>query len=141
MLKPRAHTKYLIQAVGAIVHAQWVRNGLWRGSVLSKIPISEGKSRGTFLASNITQVAVISRWNDSYEPMRPKGHVTVTHLVAVISRGHDRYAMGPKQSLEGVIFGLKSPCLRGVQLHVLGLQRHPSGCNFWMEWFLWINGA
>ena len=33
---PRAHTKYLIQVVGAIVHARWVRNGLWRGSFFVK---------------------------------------------------------------------------------------------------------
>ena len=35
---PRAHTKYLRQAVGVIVHARWVRNGLWRGSFLVKNP-------------------------------------------------------------------------------------------------------
>ena len=49
--------------------------------------------------------------------------------------------MGPKQSLEGVLFRLKSPCLRGVQRHVLDLQCHSSGCNFWLEWFVWINGT
>ena len=35
---PRAYTNYLSQAVGAIVHARWVRNGLWRGSFLAKNP-------------------------------------------------------------------------------------------------------
>ena len=35
---PRAHTKYFGQAVGAIVNAPWVRNGLWRGSFLVKNP-------------------------------------------------------------------------------------------------------
>ena len=49
--------------------------------------------------------------------------------------------MGPKQSLEGVIFGLKSPCLRGLLQHVLGLQCHPSDCSFRSEWFVWINGT
>ena len=32
----------------------------------------------------------------------------------------------------------------GVQRHVLGLQCHQSGCNFWLElleWFQWINGT
>ena len=29
--------------------------------------------------------------------------------------GHVKCAMGPKQSLERVLFGLKSPCLRGVR--------------------------
>ena len=53
--------------------------------------------------------------------------------------------MGPKRSLEieRVVFSLKSPFLRGVQRHVLGLQCHQSesGCNFWLEWFGWINGT
>ena len=40
--------------------------------------------------------------------MRPRGHVR--HL-AFGDRGHAKYAMGPKQSLEGVLFGLKSPSL------------------------------
>ena len=55
--------------------------------------------------------------------------------------GHDKCSMGPKQSLERVFFSLKSPCLRGAQWHVLGLQYHPSDCNFRLEWFLWIHGT
>ena len=39
------------------------------------------------------------------------GHVR--HL-AFGDSGHGKCAMGPKQSLEGVLFGLKSPCLRGL---------------------------
>ena len=70
--------------------------------------------------------------------MRPVGHVR--HL-AFYDRGHVKCAMGPKQSLEGVLFGLKSPCLRWDQWHILGLQCHSSGCNFWFEWFIWINGT
>ena len=31
--------------------------------------------RGTFLASAVTKVAVISGWNGSYGSMGPKGHV------------------------------------------------------------------
>ena len=34
-----------------------------------------------FLASNITQVTVISGWNDSYGSMGPKGHVEHLDLV------------------------------------------------------------
>ena len=49
--------------------------------------------------------------------------------------------MGPKRSLERVIFSLKSPFLRGVEQHVLGLKCHSSGCNFWLEWFIWINAT
>ena len=53
------------------------------GHFLSKIPISEGKPVAhSYLASNITQVAVISGWNGSYGSMRPGGHIT--HLAAVI---------------------------------------------------------
>ena len=59
--------------------------------------------------SNVIQVAVISGWNGSYGSMRSRGHVR--HL-DVGDRGHAKCAMGPKQSLEGVLFGLKSPCLR-----------------------------
>ena len=66
---------------------------------------------GGLFASNVTQVAVISGWNGSYGSMRPRGHVR--HL-AFGDMGHVKCAMGPKQSLEGVLFGLKSPCLRGV---------------------------
>ena len=54
--------------------------------------------------------------------------------------GYDRCSIGPKQSLERVVFSLKSPFLRGVQrYYVLGLQCHQSDCNFWLEWFVWIN--
>ena len=55
--------------------------------------------------------------------------------------GPARCSMGPKRSLERVFFSLKSPFLRGVQRHVLGLQCHQSGCDFWLEWFGWINGT
>ena len=55
-------------------------------------------------------------------------------------RGHVRCAMSPKRLLERVFFSLKSLCRRGVQRHVLGLQCHPRDCNFWLEWFVWING-
>ena len=46
-------------------------------------------------------------------------------------RGHAKCKMGPKLSLEGVLLGLKSPCLslRGVPWDVLGLQCHPSDCR------------
>ena len=55
--------------------------------------------------------------------------------------GHARCSMGPKRSLKRVVFSLKSPFLRGVQRHVLGRQCHQSGCNFWLEWFGWINAT
>ena len=55
--------------------------------------------------------------------------------------GYDRCSMGPKRSLERVLFSLKSPFLRGVQRHVLSLQCHQSGCNFSLEWFGWVNGT
>ena len=80
----------------------------------------------------------ISGRNGSYVSMRPRGHDR--HL-AFGDRGRAKCAMGPKQSLEGVLVGLKSPCLRAVQRNVLGLQCHSSGCNFWLEWFIWIDGT
>ena len=54
--------------------------------------------------------------------------------------GPARCSMGPKSSLERLRLSLKSPFLREVQWHILGLQCHQSGCNFWLEWFVWING-
>ena len=137
---PRAHTKYLGQAVGGILHARWVRNGLWsleRVIFGKKSPCLRGCSGGLF-ASNVTQMAVISVFHGSYESMRPKENVR--HL-AFADRGHAKCGMGPKQSLEWVLFGLKSPWLRGDQRHVLGLQCHSRGCNFWLEWLVWIDGT
>ena len=96
----------------------------------SEIPMSEGGSSGGLFASNVTQMAVSSGWNGSYGSMGPRGHVR--HL-AFGDRGHAKCALCPKQSLEGVLFGLKSPCRRAVQRHVLGLQCHSSGCKFWLE--------
>ena len=77
-------------------------------------------------ASNVTQMTVISGWYGSYGSMRPREHV---RHVAFGDRGHAKCAMGPKQSLERGLFGLKSPCLRGVPRHILGLQCHPTGCR------------
>ena len=39
------------------------------------------------------------------------------------------------------LFMLVSPCLRGIQRLVLVLQCHPSGFNFRLELFVWINGT
>ena len=82
-------------------------------------------------------------------PYLMKGHtigwVNATWGTNPMSRfgdtGIDRCSMCPKRSLERVFFSLKSPFLRGVQRHVLGLQCHQSGCNFWLVRFGWINGT
>ena len=70
--------------------------------------------------------------------------ITVTQATCQTPRfgklGHARRSMGPKRSLERVLFSLKSPCWRGVQRHVLCLECHPSGWNFRLEWLVWING-
>ena len=50
---PRAYTKYLGQAVGAIVNAPWVRNGLWRGSFGQK-PLCLRVFSGGLFASNVS---------------------------------------------------------------------------------------
>ena len=102
----RAHTKYLSQSVGGIVHAR--RGSMTvsgEGPFWPEIPMSEGGFCGGLFASNVTQMAVISGWYGSYGSMRPRGHVR--HL-AFGDRGHVKCAMGPKQSLEEVLFGLKS---------------------------------
>ena len=50
-------------------------------------------------------MAVMSGWYGSYGSLRPKK--LVRHL-AFGDMGHAKCAMGPKQSLVGVLFGLKS---------------------------------
>ena len=65
---------------------------------------------GTFMASNVPKVAVISGWNGSDRSMGPRGHVRCLDLVM---EGPARCSMGPKSSLERVFFSLKSPVLRG----------------------------
>ena len=93
-------------------------------------------------ASNVTQMAVISGWYGSYGSIRPRGHV---RHIGFGDGGHAKCAMGPKQSLGawGGPFWPEIPMseLRGVLRHVLGLQFYPTGCNFWLEWFLCINGT
>ena len=41
----------------------------------SEIPMSEGGFSGGLVASNVTQMVVISGWYGSYGSMRPRGHV------------------------------------------------------------------
>ena len=76
-------------------------------------------------------------WNGSYGSMGSKKHDWHLELV-----------MGAIPSAQWVqkgwwkgVFYLKSQCQsqRRVQQHILGLQYHPNGCNFWLYWFLWIN--
>ena len=43
--------------------------------------MSEGGLGGTFLASNVTKVAVTLGWNDLYGSMGPGGHVKHLDLV------------------------------------------------------------
>ena len=94
--------------------------------------------RGTFLASNVTKVAVISDWKEF-------GWINGTWWTCQMSRfgdgGHARCSMGPTRSLERVFFSLKSPFHNGVQRHILSLQCHQRGCYFWLEWFGWLNGT
>ena len=65
-----------------------------------------------------------------------------TCQMSIFGDGNDaRCSMGPKWSLERVFFSLKSPSLRGVQRQVLGLQYHPSDCDFRLVWFIRIDGT
>ena len=66
------------------------------------------------------------------------GHVR--HLATVIG-GMAGAQWVQNSRWRGVNFGLKSPCLKWVQLqrHILGLQCHSSGCSFWLEWSVWLN--
>ena len=125
---PRAHTKYLSQAVGAI---------MLRGFLTVS-----GEERVIFGQKSLCLRGV--QWRIVCLQCHPNGqnfrlewfvwiHETRGHVrhLELGDRGHAKCAMEPKQSLEGVLFGLKSPCLRGVPRHDLGLQCHSSGCNFW----------
>ena len=51
-----------------------------------KSPFLRGFS-GTFLASNVTQVTVISGWNGSYGSMGPEGHIRSLDVVMRVLTG------------------------------------------------------
>ena len=79
---PRAHTKYLSQAVGGIVHAQGVRNGLWRGSFLKKNPHVCGGFSGGLVSLQCHPNDCNFMLNGSYGSIRPRGRVR--HIEFVI---------------------------------------------------------
>ena len=68
--------------------------------------------------------------------MGPKGHVRYLDSVMGDLPGAQWVR---NHHLIGFFLSLKFPFLRGVQGHVLGLQCHQSGCDFWLESFGWIN--
>ena len=132
---PRAHNRYLIQVVGAIVHARWVQHGLWRGSFLVKNPCLRGTPwRIVGFQYHPSGYDFRMRWLLGID--RAKG---ACPTYSFGDRGYARCSMGPKQSLEGVLFCLKPLRLRGVKRYVLGLHCHSSGCNFWLEWLVLID--
>jgi len=49
--------------------------------------------------------------------------------------------MGPKQWLEVVLFGGKSPCPKGDLVATFGIHNHPRDCNFRLQQFVGINGT
>ena len=91
-LGPRAHTKYLSQALRGIVHARWVRKVSGEGHFWSEILMSEGAFSGGLFASNVTQMAVISGWYGLW--------IHETKGTCQMSRfgdgGHAKCSMGPK---------------------------------------------
>ena len=58
-----------------------------QGPFWPEITMSEVGFSGTFLASKVTQVTVISICNYSYGPMGPKGHVRRLDLVMGAMKG------------------------------------------------------
>ena len=78
---PKGHVRGLDLVMGDMPGAQCVQNDRLRGSFLAQNPHVGGGFSGTFLSSNIVQVAGISSWNDSYGSMGPKGHVGYLALV------------------------------------------------------------
>ena len=47
----------------------------------------------------------------------------------------------PKRWLEVVLFGGKSPCWKRGSVATFGIHSHRRGCNFRLEWFVWIHGT
>ena len=70
--------------------------------------------------------------------MGPGGYIRCLDLVMGAMPGAQWVQNG---RVSGFSFSLKSPFLFGVKLHVLGLQCHQHGCDFWLEWSIWINGT
>ena len=81
-----------------------------------KKPCLRGVLRGTFLSPNITQVAAISVWNDSYGSMGPLGHVR--HLVLVMGAMTSPWWV-PNGGWRWSFLAGKPPCRRGVQWPLL----------------------
>ena len=60
---------------------QWVRNDRLRWSFLALNPHVGGGLSGTFFASAVTQLAVITGWDALYGSMGPGGHIRCLDLV------------------------------------------------------------
>ena len=91
------------------------------------------------MSANITQVAAISVWNDSYGSMGPGGHVR--DLARFGDGGRAKSSMDPRRWLEVVLFGRKSPCRKGDSVATFGIHSHPSDCNFRLWQFVGIIGT
>ena len=87
---PTPHVRGLNLVMGVLTGAHWVQNNrsLLLGRVVfwMKSTFLRGLS-GTFLASNVTKVIVISDWNGSYGSMGSKGHVRCQDLVMGVLTG------------------------------------------------------
>ena len=85
-------------------------------------------------------MAVISGWNGSDGSMGPERHVSyVTLVVGAMQRPH---LNGSLMVVGGESFlAEKSPCRKRGSVATLGIQSHQNGCNFWLEWFIRINGT
>ena len=92
--------------------AQWVPNNRLRGSFLAENPHVGGGLNGTFLSSNVTQVAGISGWNDLYGSMRPVGRV---RRLALVNGSMTSPQWVPNGGWRWSFLAGKSPCRRGIQ--------------------------
>ena len=72
---PKGDVQCLDLVMGAMSGAQWVQNDHLRGSFLVLNSHVRGGFSGTFLSSNVIQVAGISGWNELNGSMGPNGHV------------------------------------------------------------------
>ena len=117
--------------------AQWVQNSHW-GGVLFGLKVKSPCLRGVphhvlGLQCHPMGCNFSMEWSVVW--------ITVTQATCQTPRfgklGHARRSMGPKRSLERVLFSLKSPCWRGVQRHVLCLECHRQvvGISGWNGWY------
>ena len=118
---PGGQGRHLDLLMRAIPGAQWSKQLLEKIFFSLKSPCMRlrGIQRHVLVLrlSDITQVAVISVWNDSYGSMGPGGHVE--HLVSLVMGAMPSPQWIPNGGWRWSFLAEKSTCRRGVQWPLL----------------------